>query len=110
MRVRLGLILTMMSLPGGLLAQEKPAGPPINTENPNYEARGHFDFLNNCATCHGRIEQAPILPILQKLSPERIYQTITTGSMKSQAAKLSDQQKINVAEWISGRRIGAAEN
>lgn len=110
MNGRLGMSLAMISLSGFLLAQQKPAGPPINTENPNYEAKGHFDFLNACATCHGRIEQAPVLSILQKLSPEKIYQTITAGSMKSQAASLSDQQKINVAEWISGRRMGAAEN
>ena len=112
MKQRLWLFLVVTSLSGHLLAQPKPApaGPPLNTENPNYEAKGHFDFLNACGTCHGRIEQAPVLSILQKLSPERIYQTLTTGGMKSQAANLSDEQKVNIAEWISGRRLGAAEN
>jgi polyvinyl alcohol dehydrogenase (cytochrome) len=71
---------------------------------------GSLDFLETCGVCHGRIEQAPPIEILQKLSPEKIYQTITTGSMKTQAAGLSDERKIKVAEWVSGRRLGAGES
>src|SRR5207244_957213 len=63
-----------------------PAGPPVAAERPNYEAKGDFDFLNSCAICHGRIEQAPPVAILQNLSPEKIYETMNTGSMKTQAA------------------------
>src|SRR2546425_11273658 len=67
-----------------------PAGPPLATERPNYEAKGDFDFLNTCAVCHGRIEQAAPLAILQNLSPEKIYGTINTGIMKTQAANLTN--------------------
>jgi putative ABC transport system permease protein len=48
-----------------------PAGPPVAAERQNYEAKGDFDFLNSCAICHGRIEQAPTLETLQNLSPEK---------------------------------------
>src|SRR5205823_7998647 len=87
-----------------------PAGPPLATETPNYEAKGDFDFLNTCAVCHGRIEQAPPLTILQNLSPEKIYETITTGSMKTQAANLTNEQKVKIAEYVSGRTLGLAES
>ncbi|HXJ38820.1 MAG TPA: cytochrome c, partial [Bryobacteraceae bacterium] len=88
----------------------RPAGPPVATEALNYEAKGDFDFLNSCAICHGRIEQAAPLTILQSLSPEKIYETITNGSMKSQAAKLTNEQKVKIAEFVSGRTLGAAES
>jgi len=94
------------------LAQQRtgPPAPPLATENSNSEALGNFDFLLACGVCHGRIEQAPPVAILQKLSPEKIYETITTGSMKVHAASLTDPQKVRIAEWVSGRRLGAAES
>src|SRR5215471_7430092 len=52
-----------------------PAGPPVAAERSNYEAKGDFDYLNSCAICHGRMEQAPSLTTLQKMSPEKIYET-----------------------------------
>jgi polyvinyl alcohol dehydrogenase (cytochrome) len=102
----------LIALALGLAAQQHsaPAGPPLATEAQNYEAKGDFDFLNSCAICHGRIERAPDITILQKLSPEKIYETITTGSMKEQAAKLSDEQKRKIAEFLSGRKLGGAES
>ncbi|PYS36458.1 MAG: cytochrome C oxidase Cbb3, partial [Acidobacteria bacterium] len=41
------------------------------------------------------------------MSPERIYEALTTGVMKDQAAKLSDQDKRGVAEFMSGRPLGS---
>ena len=70
-----------------------PAGPPSSTQG-NSESMGAMDFLNTCGVCHGRIEQAPPIETLQKLSPEKLYETITTGNMKTQAAGLTDPQKV----------------
>src|SRR5271165_2814714 len=104
--------LSGCALAGFALAQRGtgPAGPPVTAGSAPSESAGNFEFLSACGTCHGRIEQAPPMSILQNLSPEKIYQTITTGSMKMNAASLTDQQKISIAEWVSGRRLGAAEN
>jgi mono/diheme cytochrome c family protein len=84
---------------GAGFAQQRtgPTGPPLATENPNYEGKGNFDWLSACAICHGRIEQAPPLAELQKLSPEQIYRTMTTGAMKSQAERLRDEQRTRIA-------------
>lgn len=87
-----------------------PAGPPPATETPNYEAKGDFDFLNTCGVCHGRLERAPSVATLQNLSPEKIYATMTTGSMKTQAANLTNEQKVKIAEFLSGRTLGIAES
>ena len=48
------------------------------------------------------------------MTPERILEVMTTGSMRSAAASLSDQDKRLIAEWVAGRKIdtdlvGAAE-
>ncbi len=104
--------LAVFALSGYASAQRGtgPAGPPAATETPNYEAKGDFDFLNTCAVCHGRIEQAAPLTILQNLSPEKIYETITNGNMKTQAANLTNEQKIKIAEFVSGRTLGVAES
>src|SRR5579863_3032784 len=109
---RLALRLALFALAGFASAQRGtgPAGPPVATERANYEAKGDFDFLNSCAICHGRVERAPSLTVLQSLSPEKIFETITTGSMKTQAANLSKEQKIKIAEFLSGRTLGLEEN
>src|SRR5437899_742053 len=105
------LTLAAFAAGGYALAQRGtgPAGPPSATQSPS-EAMGSLDFLETCGVCHGRIEQAPPIEILQRLTPEKIYETISTGNMKTQAASLSDERKIKVAEWVSGRRLGAAAN
>ena len=48
------------------------------------------------------------------MTPERILEVMTTGSMRSAAASVSDQDKRLIAEWVAGRKIdtdlvGAAE-
>src|SRR6266567_1160375 len=104
-------IFAVVMLAGNAAAQRGTgaAGPPPSVQSAS-ESMGNLDFLSTCGVCHGRIDQAPPISILQKLSPEKIHETITTGSMKTQAANLTDQQKIKIAEWVSGRRLGAAES
>ena len=105
------LSLAVIAIAGCAWAQRGtgPAGPPSSTQGDS-ESMGAMDFLNTCGVCYGRIEQAPPIETLQKLSPEKLYQTITTGNMKTQAANLTDAQKVKVVEWVSGRRLGAAES
>src|SRR5215212_3521372 len=87
------LTLAALTVAGYGLAQRGtgPAGPPSATQAPS-EAMGSLDFLETCGVCHGRIDQAPPIEILQKLTPEKIYETISTGNMKTQAAGLSDER------------------
>ena len=48
------------------------------------------------------------------MTPERILEAMTTGSMRTAAARVSDQDKRLIAEWVAGRKldtdlVGAAE-
>ena len=81
------------------------------------ESAGVNQYFTNCASCHESSEpghQAPQTAVLKKMTPERILEVMTTGSMRNAAASLSDQDKRLIAEWVGGRKldadlVGAAE-
>src|SRR5580704_299155 len=110
----LALCCALSTVASAQHAASPPAGSPYTASMDKLangtEMEGMLDFLRVCANCHGRIQQAPPLAALQKLPPEAIYAALTTGAMKTQAAALSEKQKAKVAEWLSGRRIGAADS
>jgi len=62
-------------------------------------------FDQNCASCH-EIGKTPDRKALRKLTPEAVYESITSGSMKARALSLSDAQKQAMAEYIGGRKLG----
>ena len=64
-------------------------------------------FRTNCAGCHGggQVPNAPDLAVLRQMSPEKIYRAMTTGTMQAMAKNLTDQQKISIAESLTGRRL-----
>ncbi len=76
------------------------------------ESTGVNLFKNNCTTCHGivPVEHAPTEATIKQMPPERIFEAITTGSMKTNAAGLSDADKRLLAEYMGGRKLddGAA--
>jgi polyvinyl alcohol dehydrogenase (cytochrome) len=45
--------------------------------------------------------------VLKQMPPERIYESLTTGTMRTQAAHLNDQERRLIAEWVGGRKIDA---
>lgn len=51
------------------------------------------------------MEQAPTEATIRQMPPERIFEAITTGSMKSNAASLSDAEKRLLAEFMGGRKL-----
>src|ERR1051325_5128726 len=98
------------------LAQpQPPAAQPASPSQPMVQVRGNEGagspiFGNAGGGCHGKIETAPSPAMLKKLTPEKIYEALTTGDMRNQAKDLTDQQKRDIAEWVSGRSLGAAAN
>src|SRR3954467_9250327 len=71
------------------------------------ESTGVNLFKNNCTSCHGNppVEHAPSEAVIKQMPPERIYEAITTGAMKNMAAKLNDDEKRLLAEYMGGRKI-----
>ena len=73
------------------------------------ESTGVGQYFANCARCHESTEPhaAPRTSVLKQMPPERIYASLTTGTMRTVAAELSDQDRRLIAEWVGGRKIDA---
>jgi polyvinyl alcohol dehydrogenase (cytochrome) len=72
------------------------------------ESAGVNQYFNNCASCHESpdiSQQAPRTAVLKQMTPERVLEVLTTGSMRSNAAAISDPDKRVIAEWVGGRKI-----
>ena len=71
------------------------------------ESTGVNLFNTNCTKCHGivPVEHAPSGATIKQMPPERIYAAMTTGSMKDNAAALTDADKRLLAEYMGGRKL-----
>src|SRR5437899_1576018 len=74
------------------------------TARPGFRAAPPI-FQRYCGSCHSQDIAA-----LQEYSPERIYEAITLGKMKAEAAEIPDTQKRQIAEFLSARPIGSDES
>jgi polyvinyl alcohol dehydrogenase (cytochrome) len=65
-------------------------------------------FERNCATCHGvPTNQAPNRASLRAISPNLILDALTQGVMKAQGSVLTSDERVALAEYLTGRKIGA---
>jgi polyvinyl alcohol dehydrogenase (cytochrome) len=104
---RLAIALMLSGLSAFAQQAPAPGSPvpgPLTSEGAPYRV-----FQYHCMGCHGKIAEAPPVDILKKLTPERIYEVISTGVMKTQAAQLKDEEKVAIAEALGGRKIGMTE-
>jgi polyvinyl alcohol dehydrogenase (cytochrome) len=70
-----------------------------------------------CAHCHSDAdvsqtagaEGAPSQATLRQMAPETILQAITRGAMRVHAEGISDEVKLAMAEYISGRKLAPIE-
>ncbi len=68
---------------------------------------GKAHYEKACANCHnGSLKKAPHRDMIGLMTPEAILATITTGIMKNEASVLSESEKIEVAEYLSGDELG----
>lgn len=71
--------------------------------------RGGAAYGKACAACHdGGVNRAPPVTVLATLPPEAILRALTAGRMMEQAKPLDDGQKVAVAEFLTGRKMGSA--
>ena len=109
-------ILVIGALSGSLRAQQQAPSPtqPRALTDRSTEGAGATIFGDVCMRCHGKedVKQAMSPDMLKQLSPEKLYEAMTTGSMRANAdaAGLTDDQRVAIAEWVSGRRLGSTEN
>jgi polyvinyl alcohol dehydrogenase (cytochrome) len=61
--------------------------------------------------CHGNpaVERAPSPAAIREMSPEHIFEALTTGVMKGQGSSLSEDQRRMLATFMSGRTLGSEQ-
>ena len=99
-------MIAVYRIPGVALMLLLMPGPRLFAQGLS-ESTGVNLFKNNCTSCHGvtPVEHAPAEATIRQMPPERIYEAITTGSMKENAAALTDANKRLLAEFMGGRKL-----
>src|ERR1700733_11474990 len=67
-------------------------------------------FQRACAACHvspAADSRAPSQATLAGFQPDTIVNALTNGSMRIQGEKLTDAERRDVAEFLTGRAVGA---
>lgn len=68
-------------------------------------------YQKHCASCHStNVARAPARVILSYMNPQLIYAALNTGVMSDQGKGLSDQEKVTLAEYLSGRSMNDPAN
>lgn len=96
---------------GAALSQAPPqAQAPAPPRSAGTET-GFAVFQTHCMGCHGNpnVPQAPQPSAIRQMSPEHIYEALTTGPMKGQGDALTDDQKRMLAIFMSGRPFGSLQ-
>src|ERR1700689_4393214 len=85
------VVLAIASLSLALsVAQAQPPSQPARFAGTE---TGFAVFQTKCMACHGNPTMAGRVPdpaTLRQLSPEKIYEALTTGPMKTQGSSLAD--------------------
>jgi len=69
---------------------------------------GQKVYQTRCAMCHEMPNTAPLMNhhILKTMAPESIVSALASGQMRSQGADLSRAERVAVAEFLTGKRMG----
>src|SRR6267378_6452535 len=72
--------------------QAQPPAQPAGQRGVPGTENGIATFQTQCMSCHGnpKVERALSPATIREMSPEKIYESLTSGSMKDQGDKLSD--------------------
>src|SRR5262245_26169406 len=72
-------------------------------------AAGAQVFERACASCHAAAaiaaSRAPGLDVLKSRTPQAIIESLVTGAMRVQGARLSGAERRAVAEYITGATV-----
>jgi len=113
---RLPASLRALGLGLGVMAQaalaQQPAAPGQPPAVRGTEMAGANQFRAHCEVCHGTDPRAPSIAMLRRMAPERIYQALSNGAMRTQAqeAKLTDKDMREIAYWMGGRQLEEAQD
>jgi polyvinyl alcohol dehydrogenase (cytochrome) len=71
---------------------------------------GWSTFQTRCAVCHMNptVDLAPPATVIREMTPERIFESLTTGSMQEESQGIPDTTKRRIAEFMAGRPMGSS--
>lgn len=68
-------------------------------------------YAKHCAACHdGGALRAPARIVISNLTPALIRQSLVSGVMQAQGNALTDAEKTQVAQFLSGQELASAED
>ena len=104
-------VLTVVTAVGfGILVWVGTVQPQAGQRGIPGTESGLATFQTRCSVCHNNpVPGAPAASAIREMTPERIYDSLATGSMQKYVEGLSDFQKRRVAEFMSGRPVGSAK-
>ncbi len=79
----------------------------VPTQAQTAQLSGQTLYQSHCAMCH-EIPAPPFMNhnVLKTMPPETIVGALSTGMMRSQGSGLSQPEKVAVAEFLTGKRVG----
>lgn len=99
------LLLGGMVMLAACSAEETPT-PSVETITATKD--GATLYQENCASCHeGGVPKAPH-SVTFNMSPASSIMTAMNGVMSQQSEHLSDEEKVVLAEFLSGQKLGAS--
>jgi len=71
----------------------------------SFPGKTHYEAV--CASCHnGNLKKAPHKDMIGLLTADAVLKVITTGIMQNEASSLTPEQKVEVAEYVAGVKLG----
>jgi polyvinyl alcohol dehydrogenase (cytochrome) len=98
------IVIAAVIAGAGAAFAQPPAFPPPPAGGPGV-------FQRACASCHlnpAADSRAPSPAALAQFAPDAIVNALTNGSMRIQGEMLSDVERREVAEFLTGRVVGTA--
>jgi len=117
----MGYVLTVQSQAGAAPAPARgqapapaanapaPGGGRGNQAPGTEEGLAQFEL--RCSSCHNNpaLDLVPSANAVREMTPERILESVMTGSMKTYADGLNDPTKRRIAEFMAGRPLGSSK-
>src|SRR5436190_5004759 len=89
---------------------QEPRGGQRGGGGPGTE-EGIAQFERRCSICHNNpvLDLTPSANAIREMTPERILQSVTTGSMRAYVEGLGEPQVRRIAEFMAGRPLGSSK-
>jgi polyvinyl alcohol dehydrogenase (cytochrome) len=91
-------------------ASKSVGGQSFDIPDPAKAGRIGEIYTENCAGCHDQgVDRAPQRVLFSYMSPQSIYRALKDGKMSAQASGLTDAERVELAEFLTRKKIAANE-